>query len=154
MRIAKLLQPLRHASFDSSLRRTGGIAGMRAISERGMREGYILRRRTQVFFGVRAWQDRVYLDEFAGMKDLCPEIVSVTVAFSDEHISKPASVKYPQLSFAKGFVHELAAAEMTGKYNNIRAFVAGPPLAGDASLRFLLRGANLSPTDVRYDRFG
>jgi toluene monooxygenase electron transfer component len=157
----KVFGPLGRATFSPTASRHllviaggSGIAGMMSILDRAMQEGYFLRHRGHVFFGVRTWQDRFYLDEFAHMKAAYPDTLSVTVAFSDEHISERAAIEYPQLSFARGFVHEVAAAEMTGKYANIRAYVAGPPPAVDATLRYLLRDAKLSPTEIRYDKFG
>jgi toluene monooxygenase electron transfer component len=80
--------------------------------------------------------------------------LAVTIALSDEDVSEHAAIEYPQLRFARGFVHEVAAAEMTGKYANVRAYVAGPPPAVDATLRYLLRDAKLSTTEIRYDKFG
>jgi toluene monooxygenase electron transfer component len=131
-----------------------GIAGMMSILDRAMQEGYFHRHRGHVFFGVRSWQDRFYLDEFSRMRAAFPDSVSATIAFSDEDVPEHAAIEYPQLRFARGYVHEVAAAEMTGKCANVRAYVAGPPPAVDATLRSLLRDVKLSPTDIRYDKFG
>jgi len=157
----KVFGPLGRATFSPTAGRHllviaggSGIAGMMSILDRAMQEGYFLRHRAHVFFGVRTWQDRFYLDEFARMKAAFPDTVSVTIALSDEEVSERAAVEHPHLRFARGFVHEAAAAEMTGKYANVRAYVAGPPPAVDATLRYLLRDAKLSPTEIRYDKFG
>ena len=131
-----------------------GIAGMMSILTRAVQEGYFQRHRGDVFFGVRTWRDRFYLDEFAKMKAAYPINLSVTVALSDEDVAQVAASEYPQLQFARGFVHEVAAEAMTGKYANVRAYVAGPPQAVDATLRYLIRDAKLSPAEIRYDKFG
>ena len=127
---------------------------MMSILDRAMQEGYFLRHRAHIFFGVRTWQDRFYLNEFAQMKGAFPDNISVTIALCDEDVSTNASIEYPQLRFARGFVHEVAAAEMTRKYANLRAYVAGPPPAVDATLRYLIREAKLAPREIRYDKFG
>jgi NAD(P)H-flavin reductase/ferredoxin len=157
----KVFGPLGRATFSPTAGKHllvvaggSGIAGMMSILDRAVQEGYFHRHRGHVFFGVRTWQDRFYLDEFAQMKAAFPDTMSVTIALSDEDVSEHAAIEYPQLRFARGFVHEVAAAEMTGKYANVRAYVAGPPPAVDATLRYLLRDAKLSPTEIRYDKFG
>lgn len=157
----KVFGPLGRATFSPTAGRNllviaggSGIAGMMSILDRAMQEGYFHRHRGYVYFGVRTWRDRFYFDEFAQMKSAFPDTISVTIALSDEDVSEGAAIAYPQLHFARGFVHEVAAAEMTGKYANVRAYVAGPPPAVDATLRYLLRDARLSPTEVRYDKFG
>jgi len=50
-------------------------------------------------------------------------------------------------------VHEAAKRAMAGKYANVRAYVAGPPPAVDATLRVLLLEARLPATEIRYDKF-
>ena len=153
--------PLGRATFSPSAAKHllviaggSGIAGMMSILDRAIQEGYFLRYRGHVFFGVRTWQDRFYLNEFTQMKAAFPDNISVTIAFSNEDVSKNAAIEYPHLRFVRGFVHEVAAAEMIGKYANVRAYVAGPPPAVDATLRYLLREAKLAPTEIRYDKFG
>jgi toluene monooxygenase electron transfer component len=47
----------------------------------------------------------------------------------------------------------VVAERMTGRFADVRAYVAGPPPMVDASLRLLLREARLSPADIRYDKF-
>jgi hypothetical protein len=43
---------------------------------------------------------------------------------------------------------------MVGKYQNVRAYVAGPPPAVDATIRGgLLLEAKLSADNIRYDKF-
>jgi toluene monooxygenase electron transfer component len=42
---------------------------------------------------------------------------------------------------------------MAGNYQNLRAYVAGPPPAVDAAIRVLLLDAKLTTDNIRYDRF-
>jgi len=42
---------------------------------------------------------------------------------------------------------------MAGTYDSVRAYIAGPPPAVDATIRFLLVEAKLKPDAIRYDRF-
>ena len=132
-----------------------GIAGMMSILSRATEEGYFERHLGHVFFGVRAWADTFYLDQLSKMKEnTARDRLKVTVALSDEEVPASANALYPALAFARGLVHEVAAQFMAGQYANTRAYVAGPPPAVDASLRFLLREAKLSPGEIRYDKFG
>jgi toluene monooxygenase electron transfer component len=50
-------------------------------------------------------------------------------------------------------VHEVAKRAMAGKYQNVRAYVAGPPPAVDAAIRVLLLDAKLTTDNIRYDKF-
>jgi toluene monooxygenase electron transfer component len=157
----RLFGPLGRATFSPTLGKNllivaggSGIAGMMSILERATQEGYFVRHRGHVFFGVRSWHDRFYLDEFAAMQDACGERLSITVALSDDDVPECARIEYPQLAFARGLVHDVARSSMPGHYANVRAYVAGPPPAVDAALRYLLRDAKLSPSDIRYDKFG
>ena len=52
-----------------------------------------------------------------------------------------------------GLVHEIAGKAMQGKYQNVRAYLAGPPPAVDASIRMLLLQAKLPADHIRYDKF-
>jgi toluene monooxygenase electron transfer component len=42
---------------------------------------------------------------------------------------------------------------MVGSYKNVRAYVAGPPPAVDATIRVLLLDAKLTTDNIRYDKF-
>jgi toluene monooxygenase electron transfer component len=42
---------------------------------------------------------------------------------------------------------------MSGRYDNMVGFVAGPPIMVDGALRVLIREARLPPQFVRYDKF-
>ena len=60
---------------------------------------------------------------------------------------------FRSLRFESGLVHEVAKRVMAGKYQDVRAYVAGPPPAVDAAIRVLLLEAKLSTDNIRYDKY-
>jgi toluene monooxygenase electron transfer component len=95
-------------------------------------------------------RDAFFLKELSDMTGAGAE---VTVALSDEDVPASARSDWPALRFDKGLVHEVAKGAMTGKYQNVRAYVAGPPPAVDAAIRVLLLDARLSTDNIRYDKY-
>jgi toluene monooxygenase electron transfer component len=155
-----LFGPLGKATFQPTLAKNilciaggSGIAGMMSILARACRERYFERHRGDVFFGVRTLNDAFYLDELAAFRRAAPERLEITVALSDEDVPAGAAARHPTLRFARGLVHEVAKAAMQGKYQNVRAYLAGPPPAVDAAIRFLLLEARLTADNIRYDKF-
>ncbi len=130
-----------------------GIAGMMSILERATQEGYFEHYRGDVIFGVRTRRDAFFLDELAGFQARAPEALRVMLAFSDEDVDPVLVARYPQFSFGKGFVHAVAAERMKGRFENVRAYAAGPPPMVDATLRMLLLEGKLKPDNIRYDKF-
>jgi toluene monooxygenase electron transfer component len=98
-----------------------------------------------VFFGVRTMRDAFFLQELGDSG------ADVTVALSEQEI--PGTNEWPGLRFEKGLVHEVAKRAMAGKYQNVRAYVAGPPPAVDAAIRVLLLDARLTTDNIRYDKY-
>ncbi len=131
-----------------------GIAGMMSITSRAAREGYFDDHRGYVFFGVRTGDDLFYLDEFSELAARSAGRLEVTVALSDAEPWAELETSYPDLRFGSGFVHTVAAARMAGRYDNLIAYVAGPPPMVDGALRMLVLEARLAGTDIRYDKFG
>lgn len=155
-----LFGPLGKATFYPSIGKNllciaggSGIAGMMAIVDRACQESYFNQYKGHVFFGVRTAKDGFYLDELAAFQARFPQALSVTIALSDEDVPADLAAKYPGLAFDRGFVHEVAKRRMAGNYGNIRAYLAGPPPAVDASIRFLLLEAKLTAENIRYDKF-
>jgi toluene monooxygenase electron transfer component len=144
--------PLGKATFDPALGKNllciaggSGIAGMMSILARADAADYFSSHQGHVFFGVRTMKDAFFLKELSQTK------AQVTVALSEEDVpqeSTPANLK-----FEKGLVHEVAKRAMAGKYQNVRAYVAGPPPAVDAAIRVLLLDAKLTTDNIRYDKF-
>ena len=156
----KVFGPLGKATFHPGLAKNvlciaggSGIAGMMSIVSCAAADRYFERHGGWVFFGVRTMRDAFYLRELSELRSRFPERLSVTVALSDEPVPESAARDWPQLAFAQGFVHQVAGRAMAGNYQNVRAYVAGPPPAVDAALRVLLLEAKLTADNIRYDKF-
>lgn len=155
----ELFGPLGKATFYPAIGKNilciaggSGIAGMMSILSRAEQEKYFARHRGWVYFGVRTMSDAFFLDELSALRARFPERLAVTVALSDEAV--PAAARdWSELSFARGLVHEVAKRTMAGNYQNVRAYVAGPPPAVDAALRVLLLDAKLTADNICYDKF-
>jgi toluene monooxygenase electron transfer component len=130
-----------------------GIAGMMSILARACAERHFEQFKGYVFFGVRTMRDAFYLKELSAFRERFPQTLAITVALSDEDVPASAAEQFPQLRFARGFVHEVAKREMAGKYQDVRAYLAGPPPAVDAAIRVLLLDAKLTTDHIRYDKF-
>jgi len=130
-----------------------GIAGMMSILSRARQERYFDQFNGYVFFGVRTFGDGFYLEELSGIAREFPDRLKVTIALSDEPVPAEAHTRYPALAFDQGMVHDVAGKAMQGKYQNVRAYLAGPPPCVDASIRMLLLQAKLPTDHIRYDKF-
>ena len=155
-----VLAPLGHATFRPDVRKHvlciaggSGIAGMMSILSLACQAGHFAAWDGHVYFGIRSERDAFYLDELDAFRARYPARLGVTVALSDEDVPPALIARYPGFTFARGFVHAVAAEAMKGRYADVRAFVAGPPPMVDACLRVLLREARLAPAEIRYDKF-
>ncbi len=156
----ELFGPLGQATFYPGLAKNilciaggSGIAGMMSILARAAQDNYFSQYQGDVFFGVRTMKDAFFLNEFSAFQKQGGGKLNVTIALSDEAVPASASADYPQLQFDQGFVHEVAGRKMQGRYQNVRAYLAGPPPAVDASVRMLLLQAKLTTDNIRYDKF-
>ncbi|NQU61118.1 MAG: 2Fe-2S iron-sulfur cluster binding domain-containing protein [Rhodospirillales bacterium] len=131
-----------------------GIAGMMSIIARGCDDSHFADHKGHVFFGVRTAQDIFYLEEFSSFVEAYPKTLEVTIALSDEDVTPELKNRFPMIKFQTGFVHTVTSEQMAGKYENILAYVAGPPPMVDGALRMLVLEARLPGTDIRYDKFG
>lgn len=155
----EIFGPIGRATFYPSLAKNllciaggSGIAGMMSILARADQEGYFTQYRGDVFFGVRTLQDAFFLEEFSDLRARCGDKLNVVIALSDEPVPASAQADFPRLKFDTGFVHEVAGRHMQGRYQNVRAYLAGPPPAVDASVRMLLQ-ARVTTDNIRYDKF-
>jgi toluene monooxygenase electron transfer component len=156
----ELFGPLGTATFYPTLGRNllciaggSGIAGMMSILARARQERYFDQFDGHVFFGVRTYRDGFYLEELSRLVREFPDRLHVTIAFSDEAVPVQAREEHSALRFEQGLVHEVAGRTMQGKYQNLRAYLAGPPPAVDAAIRMLLLQAKLPAEHIRYDKF-
>lgn len=152
--------PLGKATFDPALGKNvlciaggSGIAGMMSILARAAHSRYFDRYRGWLFFGVRSMRDAFFLDELSALRRQFPERLQLTVALSEGDVPASAARDWPALGFEQGMVHEVAKRMMAGKYQDVRAYVAGPPPAVDAAIRVLLLEAKLTTDNIRYDKF-
>ena len=129
-----------------------GIAGMMAILARAAGENYFAEHTGNVFFGVRSMKDAFYLDVLSDLRAQCGDKLQVMVALSDGAASAADQAAYPLLGFDTGFVHLAAERHMQGRYQGLRAYIAGPTPAVDASVRMLLM-SRVSSDNIRYDKF-
>jgi toluene monooxygenase electron transfer component len=126
---------------------------MMSMLARGCQEHYFDQYSGHVFCGVRTLKDAFYLDELSQYHNEFPQKLHITVSLSDEDVPPDAAQRHRALTFEKGMVHEVAARHMQGKYQNVRAYLAGPPSAVDAAIRVLLLEAKLTADNIRYDKF-
>lgn len=155
-----LFGPLGAATFEPEIGKNllciaggSGIAGMVSILTRATEERYFERHTGDVFFGVRTRRDVFFLDELASFEATAPQALRVTIAFSDEDVDPELGARYPRFCFGKGLVHAVTAERMKGRFENVRAYVAGPPPMVDAALRMLVLEGKLRSDNIRYDKF-
>ena len=157
--VVDVFGPLGSATFYPSIAKNilciaggSGIAGMMSILARAAAENYFAEHSGDVFFGIRSMTDAFYLDEFDRLREQCGVKLRVTVALSDGEASALEQAAHPALDFDTGFVHLVAERHMQGRYQGVRAYIAGPPPAVDASVRMLLM-SRVSTDNIRYDKF-
>ena len=157
----RIFGPLGRATFHPDEARNfvciaggSGIAGMLAIASRACQEGYLSAHRGYVFFGVRTLADCFYLREFSNLVEQSSGNLEVTVALSHEEAASEVHRDFRAIRLASGFVHEVAAKSMAGRFENAVGFVAGPPPMVDGALRMLIMEARLPAQFIRYDKFG
>lgn len=155
----ELFGPLGTATFYSRLGKNllciaggSGIAGIMSILARAAQDGYFTQYNGDIFFGVRTMKDAFFLEELSAFRSQCGDRLNVTVALSEDDAPASASTDYPLLAFDRGFVHEVAGRCMEGRYDNIRAYLAGPTPLVNGSIGMLLR-ARVTTDNIRYDKF-
>jgi toluene monooxygenase electron transfer component len=130
-----------------------GIAGVMSILERAVREGYFKERSGHVFFGVRTLADGFYLQELSQYVAASEDRLQVTLALSHETVAAETHPRFPAIRLAGGMVGDVMIRAMAGRYANLVAFTAGPPVMVDGVLRHLTYEAKIPRTLVRYDKF-
>lgn len=158
--VVDLIGPFGHATFDPHVAQNilciaggSGIAGMMSILSRAVQERYFDQYKGYLFFGVRTAKDLFFTDELSQFRNAFPDGLEIVVALSEGDIPISAEKDFPALALTKGLVHEVASKYMQGKYKNTRAYLAGPPLAVDASIRMLIVDAKLTTDNIVYDKF-
>lgn len=159
--VVTLFGPLGRATFHPNedkhllcIAGGSGVAGMMSIAARAGQENYFSEHKGDIFFGVRSADDTFYLEELAALAARFAGNLNVTVALSDTEPNEDLKSAHPSLQFASGFVHSVASERMAGRYDDLIAYVAGPPPMVDGALRMLVLEARLPGTNIRYDKFG
>jgi toluene monooxygenase electron transfer component len=129
-----------------------GIAGMMSILECATQADYFRNHKGALFFGVRTLADAFYLEQLSRYAAASHGNLDVTVALSDETIGAKLHAQFPILKLASGMVHEAAAKGMAERDRNVIAYVAGPPVMVDSTIRSLVVGG-IPIKDIRYDKF-
>ena len=152
--------PLGKAIFTSDEQRTivciaggSGIASILSILEVGAASRHFDQFDAAVFFGVRTRQDVFYLDRLSRLAESFPQTLRIAIAFSHDGVDPALARRYPVLLFETGFPHEIAARTLAGQFAGRVAYVAGPPILVDVSIRMLITQARLPARDIRYDKF-
>ncbi len=152
--------PLGKATFNPQEQRTivciaggSGIASMMAILEHGLMSRHFDHFDAALFFGVRTRADVFHLERLAAYAAEFPHRLAITVSLSDDSPTEELRSRYPRLAFARGFPHEIAARELEGRFAGRVAYIAGPPILVDVSIRMLITQARLPARDIRYDKF-
>jgi toluene monooxygenase electron transfer component len=152
--------PLGRAVFVPQEQRTivciaggSGIASIMSILEVGCSSRHFDHFEADVFFGVRTNTDVFYLERLARFASTFRQMLRITVAMSHDAPSGELGERYPSLAFQSGFPHEIAARELAGRFAGRVAYVAGPPILVDVSIRMLITQGRLPGRDIRYDKF-
>jgi toluene monooxygenase electron transfer component len=129
-----------------------GIAGMLSILDRAAACG-ALAAHPKLFFGLRDPAAAYRLD---ALDRFAAQGLDATIAFSDAPAPAAMVAAHPGLRFATGLVHEVAVGALSATPRDPATlhFVAGPPPMVDATMRALVMGLRVKPTEIRYDRFG
>lgn len=155
----ELFGPLGRAIFYPSLAKNilcvaggSGIAGMVSILSCAAQNNYFKQYTGDVFFGVQTMKDIFFLQELSRLRELCGDSLNITVALSKEDAPIHSSNIPSNLTIERGLVHEVAASCMSGRYANVRAYLAGPPPMVDAAIRVLIL-AGVTTDNICYDKF-
>jgi toluene monooxygenase electron transfer component len=152
--------PLGKAVFAPQEQRTivciaggSGIASMISILEAGRSSRHFDHFEADLFFGVRTNLDMFYLDELHAFAEAFPDTLRIKIATSHDVPGADVQERYPRLSFEPGFPHEIAARDLAAKFAGRVAYVAGPAILVDVSIRMLISQGRLPVRDIRYDKF-
>ena len=94
-------------------------------------------------------KDGFYLDKLANYVTKAQGGLDVTLALSNETPQGACHPAYDEIQLASGFVHAAMASSMADRYQNVLAYLAGPPRMVDAVLRVLITEGQLPPQAIR-----
>lgn len=164
----EIFGPLGRATFDCGEKRSfvavaggSGIAGIMSIIRHALGQEHFREHPSRLFFGLREAGSSYLLDDLAAFVERADGQLRVTIAFSDAPCAEQFAARYPPLDFRHGLVHEVMRERLLAgdkleleRMKRPVFFVGGPPLMVNATIRSLISDCKISPTEIRYDRFG
>src|SRR4029450_6255531 len=143
--------PLGKAIFTPQEQRTivcigggSGIASIMSILEAGCSSRHFDHFEAAVYFGIPSNADVFHLDRLPRFADTFPTMLRVTVVMSHDAPAAEIRARYPLLAFEAGFPHEIAARDLAGRFAGRVAYLAGPPILVDVSIRMLIHQGPLA----------
>jgi len=129
-----------------------GVAGMMAILDHAVQEDYFRGHTGALYFGVRTLRDAFYLERLSAYAAASHGNLDIAIAISDDEAPAARHAEFPALRLESGMVHEVAEQEMALGNRDVLAYVAGPPLMVESTIRTLV-AAGFAVKDIRYDKF-
>ena len=130
-----------------------GIAGIMAILAQTSSCGHFEQNRAQVVFGLNRPNDAFFLESLNRLGAEHPNL-QIWIALVEPDSSGSLSKAFPALEFGTGYLHEVADQVLGDLTEVSTAFLAGPPVAVDASRKMLVETRKFSVRKIRFDRFG
>ena len=130
-----------------------GIAGLMSILEHGCQVNYFASHKASLYFGIRTWDDMIFVERLNSMVKRFPNNLSVQMVASQESSDSRPPESIGKLSHGYGWVHEAALNSMTPGQENTMAYIAGPQPLVDATIRPLITEIQLASAMIRYDSF-
>lgn len=131
-----------------------GIAGIVALLTQAVNDGYFLKNRGHLFFGVRTYQDLFFHNRLVELSEKANQKLKITFTFSQNGIPNPPPDSGKKIEYLKGDVTPLAMERMQNDLENTLVFLAGPPPMVDDAIRRLVIDSGFPVNDIRYDKFG
>ena len=131
-----------------------GVAGLMAVISEASFSGHFEKNKGALCFGVRSERDLFFLDRLSALVKQNSSQLSVFLCLSESNASEELKDRYRHFNFFNGFVHECLSAIKFETFNKPICFLAGPPVAVEASTGVLLRDYQVPVGSIRFDRFG
>ena len=130
-----------------------GIAGLMSIMEHGCKVNYFDSHKASLYFGIRTWDDMIFVERLNSMVKRFPNNLSVQMVASQESSDSRPPESIGKLSHGYGWVHEVALNSLTLGQENTMVYIAGPQPLVDATIRPLITEIQLASGMIRYDSF-
>ena len=130
-----------------------GIAGIMSILQHACQTNHFNQFKGEVYFGVRTPADAFYMDQLSDFVTRSNNNLNVTVVFSDQYESNHHSSLPSNLNYMDGFVGPVAIESTQINIDDASAFLAGPPIMIDGTIRSLIIDLGFAATQIKYDKF-